>query len=247
MGHGCRPVGCIGGKPITALELFTHPFSSCCMKVLIALWSDDIDFTYRILDEDHPEIWWPQTALAVRSVPVADRRWRDSGRVFRHHRNLTTRNFGTTPWIPDGAAGQRARFLDRVFESYVMNTMTVPVFDAMQPRNKRHSSGVAEARATLKTAYDWLDRQVGDQWAVGDQFTLACAAGPSSTPTRRSAPRVRASWHIELDCWHIRQSYVQSRKHDPTGPIFHSAHPIGTRRCKPARWHPATVPACREA
>jgi len=27
------------------LELFAHPFSSYCMKVLIALWADDTHFT----------------------------------------------------------------------------------------------------------------------------------------------------------------------------------------------------------
>jgi len=37
-----------------ALQLFAHPFSSYCQKVLIALWSDGIEFDYRLLEADHP-------------------------------------------------------------------------------------------------------------------------------------------------------------------------------------------------
>ena len=34
-----------------ALTLYSHPFSSYCQKVLIALWENDIRFTYRNLEE----------------------------------------------------------------------------------------------------------------------------------------------------------------------------------------------------
>ena len=37
------------------LQLFAHPFSSYCQKVLIALWADGTEFEYRILEQDHPE------------------------------------------------------------------------------------------------------------------------------------------------------------------------------------------------
>ncbi|HET9399118.1 MAG TPA: glutathione S-transferase N-terminal domain-containing protein [Sphingomicrobium sp.] len=37
------------------LQLFAHPFSSYCQKVLIALWADGTEFEYRMLDQDHPE------------------------------------------------------------------------------------------------------------------------------------------------------------------------------------------------
>ena len=38
-----------------SLEFFGHPFSSYTQKVLIALWSDETPFDYRMLDQDHPE------------------------------------------------------------------------------------------------------------------------------------------------------------------------------------------------
>jgi glutathione S-transferase len=39
----------------TGLQLFAHPFSSYCQKVLIALYADGTPFDYRMLDPDHPE------------------------------------------------------------------------------------------------------------------------------------------------------------------------------------------------
>ena len=37
------------------LEFYAHPFSSYCQKVQIALDERSIPFTYRMLDQDHPE------------------------------------------------------------------------------------------------------------------------------------------------------------------------------------------------
>ena len=38
-----------------SLQLFAHPFSSYCQKVLIALWADGTPFEYKLLEQDHPE------------------------------------------------------------------------------------------------------------------------------------------------------------------------------------------------
>ena len=57
--HSGRETGAPGGdrgRPlVSGSQLFAHPFSSYCQKVLIALWADDTPFDYRILDEAHPE------------------------------------------------------------------------------------------------------------------------------------------------------------------------------------------------
>ena len=37
------------------LQLFAHPFSSYCQKVLIALYANGTPFEYRLLEQDHPE------------------------------------------------------------------------------------------------------------------------------------------------------------------------------------------------
>src|SRR3546814_3846669 len=44
----------------------------------------------------------------------------------------------------------------------------------------RDPYGVTKARERLHVAYDWLEGQIGEEWAAGDAFTLAdCSAAPS--------------------------------------------------------------------
>ena len=90
-----------------------------------------------------------------------------------HHR-------GPKEWIPDGELGRRVRFLDRFFDLYVMENMQKIATDPLRPEESRDAFGVETARANLNTAYDWIEGQLGEPWAVGDYFTLAdCAAAPS--------------------------------------------------------------------
>lgn len=184
-----------------ALELFAHPFSSYSQKVLIALWSDETAFDYRVLGEDDPN-----TAVELK------RHWPfgqfplllDDGRpvveatcIIDH---LQARHPGPNRWIPDGEAGRRVRFLDRVFDLRIMEKMQVSVFNAMRPPNERSPSTVAASIEQLHIAYDWLDANLGDgPWAIGETFTLAdCAAAPSLfyadwvEPIGPSRPRLAA-------------------------------------------------------
>jgi hypothetical protein len=50
----------------------------------------------------------------------------------------------------------------------------------MRPAADRDARGVADARAMLDTAYDWLERTLANrEWAAGDHFSLAdCGAAP---------------------------------------------------------------------
>jgi len=165
-----------------SLQLFAHPFSSYCQKVLIALYDDGTEFEYRMLDPEHPENFteltkhWPFGLFPVLldgGKPVIE-----TTCIIEHlQAHHPTRN----RWIPDGEAGRRVRFLDRFFDQYVMNNMSAPVFDALRPAESRDPYGVDKAMERLRTAYDWLEANLGDgPWAVGDHFTLAdCAAAPS--------------------------------------------------------------------
>ncbi|HUE79840.1 MAG TPA: glutathione S-transferase family protein [Sphingomicrobium sp.] len=165
-----------------SLQLFAHPFSSYCQKVLIALWADGTQFEYRMLDDEHPENMdelrqrWPfaQFPLLVDDGETVV----ETTPIIEH---LQVRHPGSNRWIPDGELGRRVRFLDRFFDLYVMNNMTRPVFNALRPEGKRDPYGVEQALAQLRTAYDWLENNLDDgPWAAGDAFTLAdCAAAPS--------------------------------------------------------------------
>ena len=78
-----------------SLELFAHPFSSYCQKVLIALWVNGTPFEYRMLDGEHPDKMaelkrrWPfaQFPMLVGDgetvVAPSPRRLRDSNNTRR--------------------------------------------------------------------------------------------------------------------------------------------------------------------
>jgi glutathione S-transferase len=101
----------------------------------------------------------------------------ESSLIIEH---LQAHHPGPNRWIPDGEIGRRVRFLDRFFDLYVMNNMTKIGTDPLRPEDSRDSFGVEAARKDLNTAYDWLEGQLGDEWAVGESFTMAdCAAAPS--------------------------------------------------------------------
>jgi glutathione S-transferase len=172
----------MGERGRMTLQLFAHPFSAYCWKVLIPLWADGTEFEYRMLDEEHPDNFaelerhWPFKQFPVlldNGKPVME-----TTAIIEH---LQAYHPGQNRWIPDGETGRRVRFLDRFFDLYVMNNMTYPVFNALRPEDSRDPYGVEQAMGRLTTAYDWLETNLSDgPWAIGDQFTLAdCASAPS--------------------------------------------------------------------
>jgi glutathione S-transferase len=164
-----------------SLKLFAHPFSSYCQKVLIALWANETPFEYRLLDQEHPEHMdelkrhWPFgkfPLLLDDGSPVIE-----TTPIIEH---LQAHYSGPNRWIPDGELGRRVRFLDRFFDLYVMENMSKPVLDSLRPEGSRDALGTDQARASLHMAYDWIEGQLGDPWAAGDEFSLAdCAAAPA--------------------------------------------------------------------
>jgi glutathione S-transferase len=164
-----------------SLELFAHPFSSYCQKVLIALWADGTEFEYKMLDEAHPE-----------NFAELKRRWPfgkfpllvDDGQTVVETSciidYLQAHHPGPNRWIPDGDLVRRVRFLDRLFDLYIMDTVTKSVTDRLRPEGCSDPYGAQQARGILFTAYDWLEANLDEPWAAGDLFTLAdCAAAPA--------------------------------------------------------------------
>jgi len=150
--------------------------------VLIALWADETPFKYRMLEQYHPENFEElkrHSPFALFPLLLDDGKpVLETTCIIEH---LQAHHPGTNRWIPDGDVGRRVRFLDRFFDLYVMTNMNRPVADALRPEGSRDPYGVEQAHAGLRTAYDWLEANLGDgPWAAGDQFTMAdCAAAPS--------------------------------------------------------------------
>jgi len=163
--------------------LHAHPFSSYCQKVITALHEHGLDFTFRELaigDEEADAEFgrlWPLKRMPV--LVDGDRTVAESSIIIEY---LGVVLGGLAPLIPsDPVAALDVRFMDRVFDNYVMAPVQMIVFDAMRSDEARDPQGVDRSRALLDQAYAWLDeRMAGRTWACGDAFSLAdCAAAPS--------------------------------------------------------------------
>jgi glutathione S-transferase len=164
-----------------SLTLYSHPFSSYCQKVLIALWENDIAFTYRHLEHagaaDERAALWP---LGRFPVLVDDGRTIAESSIIIEYLDL--HHGGPVRLLPgDRDAVLEVRFMDRFFDNYIMTAMQKPVFEALRTDGARKEEAMADARKALDTAYAWLEKRLhGRTWAAGESFTMAdCAAAPS--------------------------------------------------------------------
>lgn len=163
------------------LALYSHPFSSYCQKVLIALWENGTAFDYR-----HMETPGAGEALAglwpVGKFPLlvdGDAVVAESSIIIEY---LGLHHPGPVRLVPDDpAAALEVRFMDRFFDNHVMTPMNQPVAEVLRGADGRRETALAEAAKTLEVSYAWLEaRLAGRQWAAGDDFSLAdCAAAPS--------------------------------------------------------------------
>jgi glutathione S-transferase len=164
-----------------SLTLYSHPFSSYCQKVLIALWENDTPFTYRHLEDDgvadERAAIWPLGRFPVlvdNGQMVAE-----SSIIIEH---LDMHYPGTVRLLPEARdANLEVRFMDRFFDNYIMTEMQWRVFEALRTDGSRKDEAMATARGALETAYAWLEaRLAGRTWAAGEDFSMAdCAAAPS--------------------------------------------------------------------
>lgn len=165
------------------LLLYAHPFSSYCQKVLTALYENETPFAWRVLDFGNEAVVAEFAALwPIQRMPVlldGERIVRESSTIIEY---LGVRHPGPAQLIPASAEmALEARFMDRVFDNYVMTPMQKIVFDRIRSPEHCDAYGVDEARRLLDRAYGWIDNVMAQRtWAAGEAFTLAdCAAGPS--------------------------------------------------------------------
>ncbi len=165
------------------IQLFGHPFSSYTWKAEIAFYENDTPFEFRMVDPEHTE----NSAELARRSPMSKFPLLVEGEAAVFEATaiveyLEAVHPGPVKLIPaNPEAAVKVRIMDRVFDNYVMNVMTVIVGDALRPEEHRDPYGVERAHANLDRIYAWLDGELGGRdWACGAGFTLAdCAAAPS--------------------------------------------------------------------
>src|SRR3990170_8381243 len=136
------------------LQLYAHPFSSYCQKVLIALYENAVPFAFRMLEPSEKRTLVEFAKLSpMRRMPVlvdGERVVLESSVIIEY---LGLYHPGPVPLIPaDAKAALEVRTLDRVFDNYIMGQMQKFVFDRIRPENVRDATGVQEAAGMLDRA-----------------------------------------------------------------------------------------------
>lgn len=200
-----------------SLTLHYHPLSSFCWKALIALYENDTAFTPHLVDLGDPDAraalagLWPMTKFPVLVDDARGATVPESTAIFDY---LALYHPGPIALIPaDPEAARQARLWDRIFDNHVHMPMQRIVAERLRPANAKDPTGVAQARASLATAYGVVEAQLaGRTWATGEAFTVAdCAAAPALYFANKVAPlgAEHANVLAYLDRLKARPSFVR--------------------------------------
>jgi glutathione S-transferase len=168
-----------------SLQLYYHPLSSFCWKVLIALYENDTPFTPVSVDlgnaDERAELLklWPIGKFPVLRDEARNRVVPESSIIIEY---LDNHYPGPVRFIPaDTDLARQTRLRDRFYDLYVHLPMQKVVGDRLRPVESHDPYGVEEARARITSCYGMIDKEVASKtWAMGETFTLAdCAAAPA--------------------------------------------------------------------
>jgi glutathione S-transferase len=164
-----------------SLTLYYHPLSSYSWKVLIALYENGAPFERAIVNQDTHAAFvavWPMGKFPVLADHARGETVPESSIIIdyldQHYPGATR----FTAAEPDSA--RRTRLWDRFFDLHVHEPMQKIVGDRIRGDGDKDPFGVAEARARLSKAYDYLEGEAAQRQWFSDGFGLAdCAAAPA--------------------------------------------------------------------
>ena len=163
------------------IELYGHPFAAFVWKPLIAAYERQVPFTFRMVDQEHPENLSKMVELSPTgqfpALVDGDTEITQSNSVIEY----LDRVGEAAPLIPaEARAALRARMLTDIFDAYVAAPMQQIVGEALRPQDLQDPRRAVEAKKTLDKSYAWLSQRLGRTWAAGDAFSIAdCAAAPA--------------------------------------------------------------------
>jgi glutathione S-transferase len=166
-----------------ALTLHSHPLSSNCWKVLIALYENATPFEARLVNLGDPveraayAALWPTAKIPL--LADAERIVPETSLQIEY---LDRRHPGPVRLLPDEFDAQlQVRLWDRLFDCYVMDPMQRYIAQMLRPEAQRDALAMQASVDALGQAYDMIEGRMGDHdWAAGDTFSMAdCAAAPA--------------------------------------------------------------------
>jgi glutathione S-transferase len=167
------------------LRLYSHPFASFCQKVLIALYENQTPCEAVLIDlaneADRAELQrvWPIAKFPVLLDDARKCSVPESSIIIEYLAQYYPGPVTLLPRDPDLA--RETRLQDRFYDLYVSDPMQKIVSNRLRPADQKDAFGLAQAKASLLTAYAMIEDQMQNKtWAVGESFSLAdCSAAPA--------------------------------------------------------------------
>jgi glutathione S-transferase len=165
------------------MQFYYHPVSSYSQKAQIALHEVAAPYTPMLIALFKPDVAEQYRRLyPLGKVPLLvldDGTQVAESTIIIEYLNDSA---GNSPLIPTSAERARqVRYLDRVCDLYLNDTMATILFDGWKPVEQREPGRVATALRTLSIVCPQLDRELESRpWLAGDTFSMAdCAAAPA--------------------------------------------------------------------
>jgi len=227
-----------------ALVLHSHPLSSHCHKVLIALYELGPPFEARMANLGDPQAradflaLWPtgKIPLLVDDGCAVPETSIQVEYLCMHHAPA-----GQTLLAADGQAALETRLMDRLVDLYVMHPMQAIVADRLRGEGKGDAASVTKAKETLAMAYGLLDKHMaGDRtWLAGKDFSLAdCTAAPSLFYASTLVPFGPEHGHLAAYFERLLARPSVARVIEEAKPFF-QYYPY--KEALPARFHPSST------
>lgn len=217
-----------------ALVLHSHPLSSYCWKVFIALRENGVKYEARMLNLGDAEVrsdfqkLWPMA-----KIPLLE----DGGRIIPETSiqiEYIDRQYpGAVRLLPADPDHQlEARLWDRLFDSYVNGSMQRTIDQLLRPEAERNMHEMERSRSGLEAAYQLLEDRMPGPWGAGAEFSMAdCAAAPALFyaravhPIPDSAPRVQDYFERLMARPSVAQTIADARDWFHLFPLVHMLEP----------------------
>lgn len=184
------------------LILHSHPLSSFCQKVLMALYETGTLFDIQPVNlQDDAERASYLALSPFGKIPALEDTTRnqtifETTIIIEYLQQHYPGHIRLIPDDPDTAL--EVRLWDRLFDTYIHQPMQRIVGDSMRAESKRDPQTVFDARRSMRTAYDLVEQRLVEQpYPGGSTFTLAdCAAAPAlfyaqaAEPFAETHPRI---------------------------------------------------------
>jgi glutathione S-transferase len=165
------------------LTLYSHPLSSYCWKVLIALYDSEIPFEAKMVNLGDPAARAEYLKMSpfgkIPTLKDGDRVILETSIMIEYLAMKYPKAAGLVPKDPEAALKVRAQ--DRFFDLYLNTLLGKVTVDKLRPADKRDAFGVEMAMNDMRTAVGIVERDMAHgKWAAGEAFTMAdCAAAPA--------------------------------------------------------------------